>query len=193
MLDFIAQPGGTWSNFGPKEVAFIMLAAFLLIKGLISIGAIRTNDPNGKKSFEECADSLRRVLDKLGELGVEQNERYVRHTAALVELVSQLKKFPEVADQIAGLWRMHDKMDDDGVPVWYVRRSLEEAIRSLKSNISEQNQRVSNLQLSNDHLTQASRDQSQKVDNLLTRGCPSAEDAREVLRDIRSILPKKGS
>lgn len=33
---------------------------------------------------------------------------------------------------------IHDRMDEDGVPVWYVRKSLEAAIEKLATNIDRQ-------------------------------------------------------
>lgn len=43
-----------------------------------------------------------------------------------------------MADQVAGLWRMHDKVDADGVPMWYVPRGLERAIDKLSANLDTQ-------------------------------------------------------
>jgi hypothetical protein len=37
----------------------------------------------------------------------------------------------KMADQVDDLHKLHDVKDADGVPVWYVRRSLEEAVKSL--------------------------------------------------------------
>tara|TARA_Y100000310_G_C20445648_1_gene698273 strand:- start:202 stop:510 length:309 start_codon:yes stop_codon:yes gene_type:complete len=36
------------------------------------------------------------------------------------------------------IYEMHDKTDEDGVYVWYVRRSLEDAITKLGRNIEKQ-------------------------------------------------------
>ena len=46
----------------------------------------------------------------------------------------------EMKSQVKTLYDLHNKTDQDGVPVWYVRRSLEEAIRDLSTNISKQNE-----------------------------------------------------
>jgi len=40
--------------------------------------------------------------------------------------------------QVCDLYNWHDKEDEDGVKVWYVRRSLEEAIKQLADNIAAQ-------------------------------------------------------
>lgn len=40
-----------------------------------------------------------------------------------------------IARQVAELHRWHDVSDSEGVKIWYVRRSLEEAIDKLADNI----------------------------------------------------------
>lgn len=47
-------------------------------------------------------------------------------------------KLNDMAVQIRDLHDWHSKTDQDGVPVWYVRRSLEEAIDKLAENIQKQ-------------------------------------------------------
>ena len=44
--------------------------------------------------------------------------------------------------QIDQLWNWHNKTDQDGVPVWYVRKSLEDIIHKLSENIETQNRLV---------------------------------------------------
>ena len=44
----------------------------------------------------------------------------------------------KMARQIEHLNEMHAKTDEDGVPVWYVRRSLEKAVTDLNEAIRHQ-------------------------------------------------------
>jgi hypothetical protein len=44
----------------------------------------------------------------------------------------------KMAQQIGRLDEMHAKTDEDGVPVWYVRRSLEKAVMDLNEAIRHQ-------------------------------------------------------
>ncbi len=44
----------------------------------------------------------------------------------------------ELQKQINDLHKWHDKTDTDGVPIWYVRSSMEEAIKALGSNVNRQ-------------------------------------------------------
>lgn len=43
-----------------------------------------------------------------------------------------------LAQQVTDLYQWHSVVDGEGVKVWYVRRSLEEAIRDLSANIRAQ-------------------------------------------------------
>ena len=48
---------------------------------------------------------------------------------------------PHIKDmhkRIEDLWNWHNVTDNDGVKIWYVRRSLEEAIKKLSENIDVQ-------------------------------------------------------
>ncbi len=44
----------------------------------------------------------------------------------------------EVARQVNDLWVWHNKEDDEGVKIWYMRKSLETAIVRLADNIEVQ-------------------------------------------------------
>ena len=48
------------------------------------------------------------------------------------------KKIDQIYTWTERLHEMHDKTDEDGVPVWYVRRSLEKSIEKLADNIDKQ-------------------------------------------------------
>ncbi|PIR17593.1 MAG: hypothetical protein COV46_03540 [Deltaproteobacteria bacterium CG11_big_fil_rev_8_21_14_0_20_49_13] len=48
------------------------------------------------------------------------------------------RKFSEMYNWVEDLWNWHNVTDNDGVKIWYVRRSLEDAIRKLSDNIDVQ-------------------------------------------------------
>lgn len=48
------------------------------------------------------------------------------------------RKIAEIHNWIEDLWNWHNVTDNDGVKIWYVRRSLEDAIRKLSDNIDVQ-------------------------------------------------------
>lgn len=43
-----------------------------------------------------------------------------------------------IAKQTDDLYRWHDVRDNEGVPIWYVRKSLEKAINKLADNVEKQ-------------------------------------------------------
>lgn len=73
----------------------------------------------------------------------------------LIEVIKQLiarnKRIvasPELlamAKQVQDLYDWHSKTDDDGVKVWYVRRSLEKAIDKLGDNLELQTKLLSEM------------------------------------------------
>jgi hypothetical protein len=62
--------------------------------------------------------------------------------------------------QIDQLWNWHNKTDQDGVPVWYVRKSLEDVIYKLSENIENQNK----LMESNTRILKSLVDKIEKED-----------------------------
>lgn len=52
----------------------------------------------------------------------------------------QYANIEKMCRQVRELWEWHNVMDGDGVRVWYVRRSLEEAIEKLATAIDRQNE-----------------------------------------------------
>ena len=51
----------------------------------------------------------------------------------------------KLARQQEDLWQWHAREDDEGVKVWYVRRSLEDAIKELSLSIRTQTEVMSQL------------------------------------------------
>ena len=51
----------------------------------------------------------------------------------------------KLARQQEDLWQWHSREDDEGVKVWYVRRSLEDAIKELSLSIRTQTEVMAQL------------------------------------------------
>ena len=64
-------------------------------------------------------------------------------------ILSQLKArgvdLQKLARQQEDLWQWHAREDDEGVKVWYVRRSLEDAIKELSLSIRTQTEVMAQL------------------------------------------------
>lgn len=61
--------------------------------------------------------------------------------AKIDEMVEKYSNIDEVLENIEKkteeLWNLHNVKDHDGVPVWYVRKSLEESINNLADSIDD--------------------------------------------------------
>ena len=51
----------------------------------------------------------------------------------------------QVKDQIEDLHKWHDKEDDDGVKIWYLRRSLEDSIKKLPVTLEQQRELMESM------------------------------------------------
>ncbi len=58
----------------------------------------------------------------------------------------------DIKNKLDDLHEWHNVRDNDGVPIWYVRRSLEEAINKLADNIAMQTQLFQQMSLKIDNL-----------------------------------------
>ena len=54
---------------------------------------------------------------------------------AVAGMVGLFWKAQKMGRQISDLWDWHNQRDSDGVPVWYVRQSLESAIEKLATSL----------------------------------------------------------
>lgn len=59
---------------------------------------------------------------------------------------------PKIVRQIKELHEWHDKEDDDGVKIWYVRASLTDAISRISRGIEMQNTILDRLQKTLDRM-----------------------------------------
>ena len=50
------------------------------------------------------------------------------------------KRMDTLCHQVDQLYDWHNVKDSDGIPLWYVRRSLEDSLKSLAKNIDTQTQ-----------------------------------------------------
>lgn len=73
--------------------------------------------------------------------------------------------YKELKEKIDWLYDSHHKFDGDGVPIWYVRKSLETTIIKLSNNIDKQTEVMQKmLDQMKDH-----RREIEKVEDLIKR------------------------
>jgi len=66
-------------------------------------------------------------------------------TGIYVHTNSSSSETEKVLDYVEDLHKWHDKEDDDGVKIWYVRRSLEQSIKKLPITLEKQRELMSTL------------------------------------------------
>lgn len=55
------------------------------------------------------------------------------------------KKLDKIADDTEKLYELHNVKDRDGVPVWYVRHSIDDSLKSIDGTLRSLNSTVGNL------------------------------------------------
>jgi hypothetical protein len=67
-----------------------------------------------------------------------------------------------IRKQVDELYKWHDQRDTDGVPVWYMRKSLETAILQLSENLAKQTEVLQ-------HQTEVLRDMKREIEFSMAR------------------------
>ena len=65
--------------------------------------------------------------------------------SVLIEFKKRNERADKIYDKVAWLYEIHHKFDDDGVPIWYVRKSVDKAIEKLADNIETQTKIMSRI------------------------------------------------
>nr|BDD46249.1 hypothetical protein 81 [bacterium] len=166
-----------------------IIVAFLLERGgvfgflfLLSLAYIwwtgrgkAKDDDSSKKEVTELLSKCKEVVTKVG------------------ELKSELEKFEKEQGEIKGLlddlWEWHSIKDADGVPIWYVRRSLEESIQSLSNTIKADADRLA--QYSKD-ISKLNEDRVEELKEIITNYNKTILDLTIALEKVRMTLETKG-
>jgi hypothetical protein len=82
------------------------------------------------------------MLDKYGRRGNGGSGFDANSRVLLIEAARKIQAidFQALSTQTSTMFVQHAKTDEDGVPVWYVRRSLESAIHKLSENVNSNTQ-----------------------------------------------------
>jgi hypothetical protein len=146
------QASPEWvTNLGIPVVATLMLLySVLLIWERFERRAKERGSKDDKGDEESAQSAIKaseiKVLHRLD--AVESNvlsrvdgieNTLLSQMTNLESLVSGIKvRSVNIARQTEDLWKWHNQKDEDGVPVWYVRRSLERSIRELSESVRAQ-------------------------------------------------------
>jgi len=110
---------------------------------------------------------IREVLSFLGKHQYKRNGNGngSEHAAVMKDHVDDMRgDVKSLRDKVDDLHEWHNKKDDDGVFNWYVRRSLEDAIKDLGEKISLQIQIQTKIVQHMERAEQRYRDKRTKAD-----------------------------
>lgn len=106
--------------------------------------------------------------------------RFENMTKALDSINQKLTKVEEKVDGLAEIneemYEWHNKSDQDGVKIWYVRQSLENALRDNAKAVEAV---AKNIEL-----------QTRLLEELVTNQRQISKEQAEIVRDIRDIEKK---
>lgn len=117
-------------NLESYHIYGAVLLAYIVIKEVFVLVKGETRDMSKK-------------VNVLYDLLMQENS-YVKHNAQGIQLIDSSKEvekcLDDLSDKTHDLWEWHSKEDDDGVKVWYMRKSLEKTLENLANTIRAQNE-----------------------------------------------------
>lgn len=170
-----------------------------------SIGEIKTIAGEIKSSVSEVKAGSKKISAELTRIegiveGIEISEKSElvtinsvdNHMSALNGRVSTIER------NIHDLWEWHSVKDNDGIPIWYVRRSFEETIVKLKQSIDNLEKTFSETNKSiyqdiDDRLQKVNDERVAELKKLLENYSKTVTDLIVALEKIKFLLNSKES
>ena len=143
-----------------QTLALNGVVAVLIIKEVLSFilkflnkNKVSPEVASMQSSIQDLVESGKKAREEEQELRKKEQELHEKRHEKIVERLRDLK------DKNDDLHEWHSKTDADGVKVWYVRQSLEQAVVKLSDNISIQTEVLKDL-------LKESRDTNRTVEKL---------------------------
>lgn len=93
------------------------------------------NSDKSKDKKDESENNIEKILLAVENLKTSQKE-LTDQARELSPLINQIHKLDQdIEKKIRDLWEWHSVFDDEGVPIWYVRKSLGESIENLEITV----------------------------------------------------------
>jgi chromosome segregation ATPase len=177
-----------------KGGIFGLLSAILLFWIVFRERSLFLNNGGNNKKAEKKEDST--ALEKI--LYTNLKDSIVDLKDSMADLndkaVGIKEKLSDVGGRVEDLWDWHSVKDEEGVPIWYVRRSLEVSITNLeKAIIGLREQITNNLTQLNDIINSKDNisDKLQKVnDERITELKHIIENYNKTMNDLSFALEK---
>ena len=151
--------------------ALVIAAATRELFGWLS----KKNLQNSQEKYQKLADGISAVTKKLDKIDEENRvEKISADIKSLNEKVDRVEEELEtLCKQSEDMYQWHDKSDADGVKVWYVRQSLENALRD---NAKATEAIARNIEL-----------QTRLLEEMITNQRSMAKEQADMMKDIRDI------
>lgn len=152
-------------------VALILAAAVRELFAWLS----KKNLQNSQEKYQKLADSVASVAKKLDKIDEENRvEKISSDLKSLNEKIDDMEEeIEDIAKQTKDMYEWHDKSDADGVKIWYVRQSLENALRD---NAKATEAIARNIEL-----------QTRLLEEMISNQRNLSKEQAEMMKDIRDI------
>lgn len=116
------------------SLGWVAVIIYFVIKELFSF--IKGESKETLKKVNTLVSSIEKIEAKLDKIDIVQEQvgDWYREKEFIISRVKVLIK------QTEDLWDWHNKEDDDGVKIWYVRSSLQSTLDRLNSVLATQNE-----------------------------------------------------
>jgi len=152
-------------------LALIIAAAVREFFGWLS----KKNIQNSQEKHQKLVDGIKVItakLDKIDEENrVEKISADIKSLNAKVDMIEM--DLETLSKQSSDMYEWHNKSDGDGVKVWYVRQSLENALRD---NAKATEAIARNIEL-----------QTRLLEEMISNQRSLAKEQTEMMKDIRDI------
>ena len=151
--------------------ALILAAATRELFGWLS----KKNLQNSQEKYQKLVTGMEAVAKKLDK--IDEENRVEKISADIKSLNIKVDRVEEeletLSKQSEEMYNWHDKSDADGVKVWYVRQSLENALRD---NAKATEAIARNIEL-----------QTRLLEEMITNQRSMSKEQAELAKDIRDI------
>lgn len=101
-----------------------------------------------------------------GDIAAQRSATTGEHSILERKLIVLLKKVEIIEKQTDDLHQWHAKEDDDGVKIWYVRRSLEDAMMKLAESMDRQTQVLAEVAREQRHVVDGQKAVIERISKL---------------------------
>ena len=151
--------------------ALILAAATRELFGWLS----KKNLQNSQEKYQKLVNGMEAVAKKLDK--IDEENRVEKISADIKSLNTKVDRVEEelgtLSKQSEEMYNWHDKSDADGVKVWYVRQSLENALRD---NAKATEAIARNIEL-----------QTRLLEEMISNQRNLSKEQAEMMKDIRDI------